>query len=141
MEETYEVECIRDHKVVSNKTLYLVKWKGYPESENSWETESNLFCDELVAKYWRRREQEARLNSKAPDDGSASDAQLGPDLEEPDPQPNPNVEVVSVIPGKPLSFCIVFDGKRQEIRTNDYVRRNFPQELIEFYHSHFRVRK
>ena len=146
MEETYEVECIRDHKIVSSKTLYFVKWKGYPESDNTWEKESNLFCDALLAKYWRRREQEAKLHTS-----SMTEASLRPnsktgstpmrEIEEPDPQPDPRVKVLSVIPGNPLSFCVAFDGKRQEIRTNDFVRRHYPQELIEFYHDHFRVRK
>lgn len=37
-EETfYEVECIRSHKGSKGKRLYEIKWKGYPESDNTWE--------------------------------------------------------------------------------------------------------
>ena len=32
---------------------YLVKWKGYPTSDNSWELEKNLNADELVAEFKR----------------------------------------------------------------------------------------
>ena len=32
---------------------YLVKWKGYPMSDNSWEPEKNLNADELIAKFKR----------------------------------------------------------------------------------------
>ena len=35
---------------------YLVKWKGYPTSDNSWEPEKNLNTDELIAKFkWSLR--------------------------------------------------------------------------------------
>ena len=28
---------------------FLVKWKGYPTSDNSWEPQENLHADELIA--------------------------------------------------------------------------------------------
>ena len=31
--------------------LYLVEWKGYPTSDNSWEPEKNLNADELIAEF------------------------------------------------------------------------------------------
>ena len=30
---------------------YLVEWKGYPTSDNSWEPEKNLNVDELIAEF------------------------------------------------------------------------------------------
>lgn len=41
-EEEFEVERIDDHKLKGKTTLYFVKWKGYPDEENTWEPESNL---------------------------------------------------------------------------------------------------
>jgi Chromo (CHRromatin Organisation MOdifier) domain len=38
----YEVEKIVRSQKVGKGTYYLVKWKGYPESENTWEPEKNL---------------------------------------------------------------------------------------------------
>jgi Chromo (CHRromatin Organisation MOdifier) domain len=38
----YEVEKILSSRKVGRGTQYLIKWKGYPESENTWEPERNL---------------------------------------------------------------------------------------------------
>ena len=50
-EEEYEVEEILDKRTHYRKTQYLVKWKGYPLSDASWEPESNLNCPELLRKF------------------------------------------------------------------------------------------
>lgn len=38
----YEVEEILDSRFHWNKLQYLIKWKGYPSEENTWELEENL---------------------------------------------------------------------------------------------------
>jgi len=38
----YEVEEILDSHFHRNQLQYLVKWKGYPSEENTWEPENNL---------------------------------------------------------------------------------------------------
>ena len=51
----YEVEQILDCKVVRGRTKYLVQWKGYPQSENSWEPKGNLRgCVNLVERFHYR---------------------------------------------------------------------------------------
>lgn len=55
-EETeFEVESILDHKAKSRTTEYLVKWLGYPDSENTWEPETNLGnCRQKIQQYWKK---------------------------------------------------------------------------------------
>ncbi|CAE7205183.1 hypothetical protein HRS9139_10399 [Pyrenophora teres f. teres] len=48
-ENEFEVEKIVAHRVVDNGTEYLVKWLGYPNSENTWEPDTNLTnCRQLL---------------------------------------------------------------------------------------------
>ena len=41
-EPEYTVEEIRAKKITGGKTFYLVKWKGYKDSENTWEPKENV---------------------------------------------------------------------------------------------------
>src|SRR6266850_4000002 len=55
-ENEYEVETIRKHRRFGkNKKLqYLLKWKGYPESDNTWEPEEQLHALQLLKEYHSR---------------------------------------------------------------------------------------
>ena len=53
-EEQYEVEAIRDHRYQGRKQQlqFLLKWKGYPEADNTWEPQKNVHVSELLQEYW-----------------------------------------------------------------------------------------
>jgi Chromo (CHRromatin Organisation MOdifier) domain len=55
-EEEYEVEQIRSHRTWGwCKTLqYLIKWKGYPKSDNTWENTDQIHAPMLIKLYHQK---------------------------------------------------------------------------------------
>lgn len=54
----YEVESIVGHKKEKGKTLYRIKWKGYPSSQDSWLPGVELSCKDLLKKYKNKQKKE-----------------------------------------------------------------------------------
>uniref|UniRef100_A0A8D0H5V1 Histone-lysine N-methyltransferase n=1 Tax=Sphenodon punctatus TaxID=8508 RepID=A0A8D0H5V1_SPHPU len=60
--ESYEVEYLCDYKVEEGVEYFLVKWKGWPESSNTWEPLQNLKCPVLLQQFHSDKNQcSARL--------------------------------------------------------------------------------
>lgn len=53
--QEFVVQSILDHEVRDGKDFYLVKWVGYPHSQNTWEPEDNFTSSIPIEKYWRKR--------------------------------------------------------------------------------------
>ena len=55
-EAEWEVEAILAHQYFGRqkKLQYLVKWLGYPDSDNTWEPVENLHADDLTQDYEHR---------------------------------------------------------------------------------------
>ncbi|EPQ25832.1 uncharacterized protein PFL1_06507 [Pseudozyma flocculosa PF-1] len=57
--EEYEIEAIREHREdTSNPGYleYLIKWKGYPERDNTWEPEENAKNSQaIIDAYWKKK--------------------------------------------------------------------------------------
>ena len=54
-EEEFEVEQIVNHRTRRRKIEFLIKWKGHPCSQNTWEGVGQLLhCPRLVAEYRKR---------------------------------------------------------------------------------------
>ncbi|KAJ3281539.1 hypothetical protein HDU79_010681 [Rhizoclosmatium sp. JEL0117] len=76
-EEDYEVEKILSHKTDRKlrARVYLVKWKGYPSSENSWIPEDNFgtreILDEYIEKYVLDKD-DAKKDSEDPEPTTSS---------------------------------------------------------------------
>ncbi|KAL6167032.1 hypothetical protein ACJQWK_06483 [Exserohilum turcicum] len=69
-DDEYEVEKIIDLQKFRGQWKYLVKWKGWPESHNTWEPEGNLTNSESLVreyhrKYPRKRESDSRRKGRS----------------------------------------------------------------------------
>lgn len=67
----YDVEKIMGEMFKDGKRLFFVKWKGYSEDDNTWESEESVSCHDLVAKFRdlcssgkKRTADEAKITSK-----------------------------------------------------------------------------
>src|SRR6266702_653399 len=65
-EQEFEVEKILDAQPRGRgrKMHFLVKWKGYPTSDNSWEPRENLHADRLITEYNRKKQRQAEPKKK-----------------------------------------------------------------------------
>ena len=62
-EEEYTVENILDKRTgPDEKSQYLIKWKGYDQSENTWEPIENLYCHELIREFEQKLKESSFQN-------------------------------------------------------------------------------
>ncbi|XP_077436739.1 histone-lysine N-methyltransferase SUV39H1-A [Vanacampus margaritifer] len=60
----YEVEFLCDYKKTKEEEFYLVKWRGFPESVNSWEPKKHLKCPKLMKQFHLDLDQELRRQKR-----------------------------------------------------------------------------
>ncbi|XP_047462143.1 histone-lysine N-methyltransferase SUV39H1-like [Mugil cephalus] len=60
----YEVEFLCDYKKTKEGEFYLVKWRGFPESDNTWEPKRNLRCPKLMKLFHLDLDHELRLRKR-----------------------------------------------------------------------------
>lgn len=51
--DTFDVEYIISHKFTRNKKTFLIRWKNYDSTHDSWVEEKDLFCAEILQKYMK----------------------------------------------------------------------------------------
>lgn len=49
--DVFEVKSVIDHRKNYGKMEYLVRWKGFDESHDSWSQEGDLFCPLILKRY------------------------------------------------------------------------------------------
>lgn len=141
--EEYMVEEILGKRISRcGRVQYLLKWLGYPDSENSWEDEDNLVnCPELVEQYEKKLIDESRTG----DEASAEQVENCEHVEIPTPQ-NPlqegytPLEILGVTNvNNKLRFLIKFKGLDEAIFVLAKDAHKYcPDIVIQFYESKIR---
>lgn len=62
----YEIERILDDKLIRGKRHYLVKWKGYDDTENTWEPTEHFNSLRVLWQYRQNRESPRRSQASHP---------------------------------------------------------------------------
>ncbi|XP_051760377.1 histone-lysine N-methyltransferase SUV39H1-A isoform X3 [Ctenopharyngodon idella] len=73
--DDYEVEYLCNYKKHKGREFFLVKWKGYAESENTWEPLKNLKCPILLHQF-REDMKAALLQASQPLDSASLSAPI-----------------------------------------------------------------
>ena len=78
MDNEFVVERIVKHRKAkkSKKYQYLIKWKGFPDSENTWEPEDNIIDATLITSYWRTLNKNKTKKTKTANDQSEKNSDL-----------------------------------------------------------------
>jgi len=68
-EQDYIVEKILDKRIKSNKVQYFLKWKGYPDTDNTWEPVDHLEdCKDLIREFedkLKKKQEEQQVEKRA----------------------------------------------------------------------------
>jgi hypothetical protein len=135
-DEMFEVEAILDHKKSRNGSIsYLLKWKGWPEEESTWEEESTLeSCKELLTEYLAAHG-DARKGAASP--STKSKKKGGKSLANANGK---RLEILAAcqIDNAKIAF-IVNTENNGTVVSNQKLKRECPEELIRFYEKNCTV--
>lgn len=82
-DEEYIVESILGRRERKGVTQYLIKWKDYPPSDNTWEPVANLNCESMIREFeagMKREEEEEesrKLKEKEKEKSKVKDRKSG----------------------------------------------------------------
>lgn len=78
----YEVEAILDSKSVKGKTKYLIRWKGWDESDDTWEPEDTLNCPDLIRAFKKKGKTASKKAAKGKKRKRVDDSDVDSDNDE-----------------------------------------------------------
>nr|CAB3228082.1 chromobox protein homolog 1-like [Phallusia mammillata] len=144
--DEYEVERVVDKKIVKGKIQYLIKWKGFSDSDNTWEPDDNLDCPDLIADFENKASKD-----KKPKDGAKVDdkkrkltektesAKKSRISEELRPRGfarglNPEKIIGATDSGGQLTFLMKWEGSDEaDLVASEEANIKCPQVVIKFY--------
>ncbi|XP_064472323.1 chromobox protein homolog 1-like isoform X2 [Ornithodoros turicata] len=151
-QEEYVVEKILDKRVNKGRVEYFLKWKGYSDSENTWEPEQNLGCPELIEEFEEKlkksivkEEKPAKETAKrasksnGTEEGSKRKRKPAPEKEDDRPRGfDRGLEPERIIGATDTSGELMFlmkwkDSDEADLVPSRVANVNCPQVVIKFY--------
>ena len=112
LEGEYIVEKILKKRICHGRIEYFLKWKGFKESENSWEPTENLNCPELIQAF-----EEEHAKSQMPKGSENIDRIVGAFKE--------GADIIFVMKWKGTDECTLMSSKIANFA--------YTQDVIKFY--------
>ncbi|ELA41821.1 uncharacterized protein VICG_01173 [Vittaforma corneae ATCC 50505] len=151
-EDVFDVERILDDRVVKGKKQYLIKWIGYPDSENTWEYEENLMCEEMLKSYMdTKTKKESEKKTKEKQNAKKTSTRSKAALESNKPAAEPKSALVPLITNEwhneiekvigasineygviEIEYILKKNGQNAT-SPSDVLKYKAPLKLIEFY--------
>jgi len=65
-DDEYEVQRLINLRTIKGRRQFLVRWKGYDETADSWENEKDLNCPKLIEEFLIKEKEEKEKEMKSP---------------------------------------------------------------------------
>lgn len=142
--EVFTVEKIVGKRIQHGVCQYMIKWEGYPESQNTWENEDNVFCADLIKEYETANAGKELSGSADTDSMKTSvNPKVKKNVIQPGKWENMVQEIINVERSSSNELLCVIKWKdgSTSIHPSAFVNINCPQKVIKFYEDHLKFKE
>ncbi|KAK0413993.1 hypothetical protein QR680_007097 [Steinernema hermaphroditum] len=134
-EPAYEVEKVVNKRVTkANKVEYLIKWKGFPPSQNSWEPRENCRCEDLITIFEAEHKKKKRGRPKKSASETPKKPRMTAYLSSDDDDMSPSPELGSPIQSSDAeSIPVHFQQEQHELYPAPIPNQQYAQDTTDQY--------
>lgn len=130
---------------------YCIKWEGYPDEDNTWEYEENVFCKDLIKDFEdsqskpsppRKKSLSSRKTLSPSGSKSADNSKLKENTLQPGKWDSYVASVLNVEKGEDGELMIYLkwhDGD-ETCHASKIANINCPQRILQFYEDHLKFK-